>query len=112
MRVRERTPQVLMEAPPAELRMFWNPSPGYPGPGMEAFGDRETWLAARAAWAAKHGMTVREWWDGFVDELQEHAQTLAEINLPFSREYFVEEDDEDDEDDPRQRPFGAPAAGD
>jgi hypothetical protein len=97
MKARVRTPQVLIEAPPDELRMFSDPSQRHArGLGMDVYPDRAAWLAAREAWAAERGMTVRQWWEGFVDELVEHAQSLDEMNLPFSREYHVEEDDWED----------------
>jgi hypothetical protein len=97
MKTRVRTPQVLIEPPPAELRMFSDPSRvGGRGPGMDAFPDRAAWLAAREAWAAEHGITVPQWWDGLVAEMAQHGQSLADLNLPFSHEYMVEEDDWED----------------
>jgi hypothetical protein len=38
-------------------------------------------------------MTIRQWWDELVLETRARAQTLAEMNEPFSVRYHVEDDD-------------------
>jgi hypothetical protein len=104
MRERTAVSKVAVAVPPPELRQFTDPSrPGHLGPdlGVNAYADHDAWLAARAAWAAKHGMTVREWFGLMLAETREAGCTLDELNLAFS--VYLTEDDDDDQavNDPR-----------
>ena len=98
MKPRDRTPEVFIDVPPVALRTFDDPSWSHDPSeiGRAAYGSREAWLAARAEWAAGHGMTITEWWRELVEETQARARTMAEINEPFSAAYLTEADDDYD----------------
>jgi hypothetical protein len=95
---RDRTPEVFIEVPPAALRMYADPSwsidPAETGKAV--YGSREAWLAARAQWAAGHGMTIMDWWHELVRETPGRARTLPEANEPFSAAYSIEADEDQD----------------
>ena len=98
MKPRDLTPKVFIDVPPVALRTFSDPSWSHDPAetGRAVYGTREAWLAARAEWAAEHGMTITEWWQELVQETVSRARTLAEINEPFSAAYFIEADEDDD----------------
>ena len=62
---------------------------------MDAYPDREAWLAARAQWAAGHGKTVTQWFDDLMDEIRQDMHdghcTIADANSVFR--FYVEPDD-------------------
>lgn len=96
MRYREQAAQVMLKAPPAELLMFTDPSqPGGRGPGMGAYRDRGAWLAARADWSARHGMTIAEWSVATLEELSRRAGSLAEMSQAIDLVMFEEDDWQD-----------------
>jgi hypothetical protein len=95
MRERDTVSRAARSVPPPELRRFTDPSrPGHRGAdlGVNVYPDRGAWLAARAAWAAVHGVTVGEWFDLVVDETRQEGGTLGDLNVALTL-YFVEEDD-------------------
>jgi hypothetical protein len=96
MRVRQAR-ETALPAPPEALLEFTDPS-RYPrgGPGMDAYPDREAWLAARHSWEAAHGMTIGEWSEKTHAELARRAGSLAEFNEALALTMY--EADEDDED--------------
>jgi hypothetical protein len=101
MREREAVSTVAAAVPGPELRRFTDASrPEHTGPdlGANVYPDRAAWLAARAEWAAVHGMTVPEWFGAMLAETREAGCTLDELNLAFGR-YLTEPDE--DRGDPR-----------
>jgi hypothetical protein len=97
---RRRWPQgtELVDSPPVALRRFDDPSWRIPAEqlGQAVYGSRDAWLAARAEWAAEHGLTVMEWWDALVQQVIATAETLDDLSMPFGSEYLIQDDDETD----------------
>jgi hypothetical protein len=94
--MRQRQSQATaLPAPPEALLNFSDPS-RYPprGPGMDAYPDREAWLAARRDWEARHGLTIPQWSEATHAELAARAGTLAELNEALALTMY--EDDEED----------------
>ena len=72
MKVREAR-EASLPAPPEALLYVRRPQSWRPdgrGPGMDAYPDRAAWLAARRDWEARHGMTIAEWSETTLAELQ------------------------------------------
>jgi hypothetical protein len=94
----------MLEAPPAELLMFTDPSQrGGRGLGMGAYPDRGAWLAARSDWAARHGMTIAEWSAATLEELHRRASSLDELSEAIDLIMFEEDDWQDPRDLPVQQ---------
>jgi hypothetical protein len=84
-----------MAVPAPHLRRFTDPArPGHRGEdlGVNVYEDRDAWLAARAGWAAGHGITVAGWFEVMLAEMAAERCTLGQVNEAFSR-FIVEEDD-------------------
>lgn len=95
--------EASLPAPPEALLMFADPSrPDGRGPGMDAYPDRAAWLAARAAWVAAQGMTIAEWSEATLAELERRAQSLDEMNQALELTMF----EPDDWQDPRTPMLG------
>ncbi len=100
MKPRVRAAPVMLKAPPPELLMFTDPSKADGrGPGMGAYPDRGAWLAARHDWEARHGMTVAQWSESALAELESRASSLDEFNEVLSLTMY----EPDDWQDPRER---------
>jgi hypothetical protein len=95
VRVRE-VREASLPAPPEALLMFADCSRADGrGPGMVAYPDRVAWLAARADWESRHGMTVGEWSAATLAELSRRAGSLAEMNDALAMTMFEEDDERD-----------------
>jgi hypothetical protein len=77
------------------------------GPGMDAYADRDAWLATRHDWETRHGMTVTKWPESALAELQSRARSLVELNEVLELTMY----EPDDRQDPRDRPVQQMAAG-
>ncbi len=73
------------------------------GPGMDAYPDRDAWLATRHDWETRHGMTVAKWSEPALAELQSRARSLVELNEVLELTMY----EPDDWQDPRDRPGAA-----
>jgi hypothetical protein len=92
-------PRPELPTPPLALRKWQRQRALYGEEGEygeDVYASRGEWRAARAVWAAQHGLTVMQWWDAVMDEAQATARTLDDFNAPFA---FLPDEDEDD--DPR-----------
>ena len=92
MRTRAHPLSAELVVLPPELRLFSDPSTGGPGPGSEAYDDRDAWLAGRREWEAANGMTAAEW---FTQVCHQDFGTLSELNAVFS-DCLTEDDDDCD----------------
>jgi asparagine synthetase A len=96
VRIRERpAAAAALPVPPLSLRKWQRqPLTGEEGEhGEDVYASREEWRAARAAWAAEHGLTVMQWWEQVADAAAGRARTLDDLNAPYA---FLPDDDEDD----------------
>jgi hypothetical protein len=66
------------------------------------FKARLTWMRARRAWAAEHGVDIEQLFERHVAETQASARNLEELNEPYAGDLFVA----DEQPDPRLSPFG------
>ena len=87
----------MLTAPPTELLMYEDSS-RYPprGPGMDAYPDRDAWLAARRDWETRHGMTIGAWSTATRDELRCRAQSLDELNEAIGLTMYEPDDGSED----------------